>query len=210
MAVATQGDPSPLRVYASSVSGIVGVNYRKSSVDVMRELRRQRSGLERPTRERMVAEETFWALVGLIKDNYSEPTAKHIDTIKSFVGEDKPDSWYQKLYRSVSSSVGTAVHEEQSKETAGRECRLSDQVLLVGRVDLIEGDRVVELKTTKKFEEVREDAKIQLFCYMKIFGLRRGTVRQVCGTETLDTEIEWDEAYWTALERLILAFTEFV
>ena len=82
--------------------------------------------------------------------------------------------------------------------------------MLVGRVDMIEGDRVVEVKTTKKIEEVREDAKIQLFCYMKLCGLRKGVVRQVCGSETQDTEVEWDETYWNAIERLILAFVVFV
>jgi len=158
----------------------------------------------------MVPEETFWAIVGLIKDNYSETTAKHIETIKNFIGEDKPDTWYQKLYRVVRSYVGTAVHEEYTCETPIRECMLSNNVVLVGRVDLIEEDKIIELKTTKKIEDIREDAKIQLFCYMKLCGLRRGVVRQVCGTETFDTTVEWDESYWSALERLILAFTALV
>jgi CRISPR/Cas system-associated exonuclease Cas4 (RecB family) len=212
MPVVLHGDPSPLlRVFASSVSGRVGVNYRKTSADVMLELRRQRSGYVRPAKERMVPEETFWAVVGLVKDNYSQSTAQHIDAIKAFIGEDRPDVWYQKLYKVVRSSVGTAVHTELGTGVSPiRECVLSADVMLVGRVDMIEGDRVVEVKTTKKIEEVREDAKIQLFCYMKLCGLRKGVVRQVCGSDTQDTEVEWDETYWSAIERLILAFVVFV
>ena len=212
MPTVLQGDPlPPLRVFASSVSGIVGVNYRKTSADVMLELRRQRSGYVRPAKERMVCEETFWAVVGLVKDNYTQSTGQHIDAIKTFIGEDRPDVWYRKLYKVVRSSVGVAVHSELGAETSPiRECMLSEGVVLVGRVDMVEGDQVVEVKSTKKFEELREDAKIQLFCYMKLCGLRKGVVRQVCGSETQDTEVEWDETYWSAIERLILAFVVFV
>jgi hypothetical protein len=45
---------------------------------------------------------------------------------------------------------------------------------------------------------------------MKLSKLKKGIVRQVCGTETKDISIVWDSSYWKRIEKLILAFVEFV
>jgi hypothetical protein len=105
------------------------------------------------------------------------------------------------------------IHEELS-EGQPKEAltlQLTPTVLLVGKPDIVEDDRVIELKTRKEFvESIPEREKVQLFCYLKLTNKQKGVLREVVGTETKDTEYEWDEDYWKKIEKTTLAMLEWI
>lgn len=204
----------PLRLSATSVVSLLGFNYRDSPAHALASLRRQR--LNVPPKERtnqFVTTQVYWTLVGLIRDNYTQTTEQHIDTIKNYLEEEHPDSWYAKLYSCVRTSVGGVIHEEMctNQPTTVRELLLTPEIMLVGKPDIVENDTVIEIKTCKSFaEKLQEGNKVQVFCYMKILGLQRGILREVMGTETKDTPIEWDDTYWDKIQRTVFVLLEWL
>lgn len=212
--------PTPLRLTATAVTGLVGANSRVHSSSVLSELRRQR----RPnipsepvpaqgSRNKYVDRDVYLTLVGMIRDNYSQTSEQHIDAIKEFLAEEHPHGWYVKLYRCICSSVGSVIHEELSvgEPKEALTLLLMPNVLLVGKPDIVEDTRIVELKTRKAFlDMVPEAEKVQVFCYMKLTGKTHGVLRQVVGEQTKDTLIEWDEAYWSRIYRTVEILLEWL
>ena len=212
--------PTPLRQSATSVTGLVGVNSRVHASSVLSELRRQRNP-KLPTdtvpesggKNKYVDRDVYWTLVGMIRDNYSQTSEQHIDAIKEYLTEKHPHDWYAKLYRAICSTVGSVIHEELSvgEPKEALTMQLMPGILLVGKPDIVEGNRVIELKTRKAFlDTVPEAERVQVFCYMKLTGKKLAVLRQVVGSETCDTEIEWDEAYWSRIYRSVEILLEWL
>ena len=212
--------PTPLRLSATSVTGLGGVNSRLHASTVLSELRKQRNPRvpaetvsETSGRNKYVERDVYWTLVGMIRDNYSHTSEQHIDAIRDYLGEEHPNSWYVKLYRAICSTVGSVIHEELSvgEPKEALTIPLMHNVLLVGKPDIVEDDRVVEIKTRKMFlDTVPEAEKVQVFCYMKLTGKKLGILRQVVGNETRDAVIEWDEAYWSRIYRSVEILLEWL
>ena len=202
--------PLPLRLTVSYLLGLIGLSRDERAHSILAYLRRQNnpkpipvtSGYEQKTSNKFVDHDVYWALVGLIKDNYSQTTEQQIDAIKSYLNEDRTHAWYSKLHRCVRSTVGSVIHQEmaegQPKESLT--FQLTPDVLLVGKPDIVESDRVIEIKTRKEFaESICEKDRVQLCCYLKLANKQKGVIREVVGTETKDTEFEWDEKYWNKI-----------
>jgi len=212
--------PTPLRLSATAITGLVGVNSRVHASTVLSELRRQRKPKlpvetvpETGGRNKYVDREVYWTLVGMIRDNYSQTSEQHIDAIKEYLSEEHPNDWYVKLYRAICSTVGSVIHEEMSvgEPKEALTMQLMPDILLVGKPDLVEHDRVIELKTRKAFlDSVPEAERVQVFCYMKLTGKKLAVLRQVVGNDTCDTEIEWDEAYWSRIYRSVEILLEWL
>lgn len=207
--------PTPLRLSATNLTGLVGVNPRIHTSSVLAELRRQRrpivpsetAPVKSSTRNKYVDHDVYLTLVGMIRDNYSQTTEQHIDAIKEYLtGEEHTQDWYSKLYRYICSTVGSIIHEEMSvgEPKAALTMPLMANVLLVGKPDLVEDAQIIELKTRKAFlDNVSESEIVQMFCYMKLTGKTRAVLRQVVGEETRDTAIEWNEEYWSRICRTV-------
>jgi hypothetical protein len=194
------------RVYVSFVSALMGVHPKRTSSEVMKELRKQRSE-EKPVIQQLLNTESYWTLVGMIKDAFEEPKSNHIDTMKTFIKEEHPDSWYEKLYTSIRSSI------EGLDKPKAIECPLTrdKSIILCGKPNIIEGKTVIDVKNTTKFSDtLTDDDKIRIHCYMKICKLKKGILREVCGTENKDTTVLWDTLYWKSIQKVILAFVQFV
>jgi len=212
--------PTPLRLSATAVTGLVGASSRVHASSVLSELRRQRTprvppetGGEAGGRNKYVERDVYWTLVGMIRDNYSQTSEQHIEAIKEYLSEKHPNDWYVKLYRAICSTVGSVIHEELSvgEPKEALTIPLLPNVLLVGRPDIVEDSRVIELKTRKVFlDSVPEAERVQVFCYMKLTGKKSGVLRQVVGEETRDTAIEWDEAYWSRIFRTVEILLEWL
>jgi hypothetical protein len=190
--------------------GLIGLSRDQHAHSVLAYLRRQRTpnltlitpGYEEKTSNKFVDNDVYWTLVGLIKDNYSQTTEQQIDAIKSYLNEDRTHAWYSKLYRCVRATVEVSIHQEmtEGRPKESLTYQLTPGVLLVGRPDIVEVDRVIEIKTRKEFaESICEKDKVQLYCYLKLANKQKGTLREVVGTETKDTEFEWDEKYWNKI-----------
>ena len=97
---ATNISPPVARVYVSFVSALMGVHPKRTSSEVMKELRKQRSE-EKPVIQQLLNTESYWTLVGMIKDAFEEPKSNHIDTMKTFIKEEAflPPSLAQYVYR---------------------------------------------------------------------------------------------------------------
>jgi hypothetical protein len=212
--------PTPLRLSATSVTGLVGASPRVHASSVLSELRRQRIPKihdepvpEKGRGNRFVDRDVYLTLVGMIRDNYSQTSEQHIEAIKEFLEEEHPHDWYVKLYRCICSSVGSVIHEELSvgEPKEALTLILMPNVLLVGKPDIVEEDLVIELKTRKAFLDTTLEAeKVQVFCYMKLTGKLHSVLRQVVGEETRDTVIEWDEMYWNRIYRTIEIMLEWL
>jgi hypothetical protein len=209
----------PLRVSASSISGLLGIDPSTRSSYILTKLRNQLHPkpdnivVERPSKNKLVDNDVYWTLVGMIKDNYSLTREKHIEAIKEYIGEKHTETWYSKLYQCICSTIGYVVHERLIDEpiVEALTFQLTPTVLLVGKPDIIEDDRVIEIKNRKTFFDViPEKEKVQLTCYLKLTNKTLGILREVVGTETKDTIIELDEEYWKKIERTVLAFLEWV
>jgi len=212
--------PTPLRLSATAVTGLVGSNFRVHAVSVLSELRRQRRppiptdmGTGKTSKNKYVDRDVYWALVGMIRENYSQTTEQHIDAIKDYIAEEHPHDWYAKLYRCICGTIGSVIHEEltMSEPKEALTMLLMPDVLLVGKPDLVEDDQVIEIKTRKVFlDSVPEAERVQVFCYMKLTGKNRGVLRQVVGNETRDAVIEWDEVYWDRIYRTVKILLEWI
>lgn len=199
--------PPAARLFVSYVPALMGFHSKRGTNDVLKELRRQQTTELKPLSNQLVDTETYWTLVGMIKDKFEEPKAFHIDLLKSFIKDEHPESWYEKLYNSIRISI---TNSEKPKAV---ECYLGKKkgVVLCGKPDIIEGKTIIDIQKVSKFvDEIDEATRVQMHCYMKLSKLKKGIVRQVCGTETKDNPIVWDSSYWKRIEKLILAFVEFV
>lgn len=196
-----------LRVMASSVSAILGLNRSKSSYEVMMELRRQKNGDTKIFGHSMLDYDTYWVAVGLIRDNYSQTTEQHISALKDLLNTGNSDVWYTKLYRTIQGRIGVMEHENfnEGKEKT-YECELFSGVLLVGRPDLVRDDYVYELKTRREFTGPSDADRIQLHCYMKLTGKHKGILLETTRTERTETIIEWNDELWNRIEACIRAF----
>jgi hypothetical protein len=169
--------------------------------------------VEDSSRNKFVEKDVYWTLVGMIRDSYSHTTDQHIDAIKEFINEDRTDDWYSKLYKCVRRTVGSVIHEDMTvgESTAVLTIPLLPNVLLVGKPDIVEEDRVIELKTRRQFvDSILESEKVQVHCYMKLTGKRHAVVREIVGDETKDTDIEWDDIYWDRIYRTIIVILEWL
>ena len=200
--------PLPLILTVTNLIGLIGLHKSNHAFSILGALRHQnKPKIEEPivqkTSNKLVDNDVYWALVGLIKDNYIQTCEQHIEAIKAYLNEEHTQFWYSKLYKCLCSTVGTLIHEEMS-EGQPKEAltlQLTPTVLLVGKPDIVEDDHVIELKTRKEFvESIPEREKVQLFCYLKLTNKQKGVLREVVGTETKDTEYEWDEDYWKKIE----------
>jgi hypothetical protein len=227
MTDAVANTPLPLRLSVTNLIALIGLHKSTHAYSILASLRRQNNPkteepivqnnakIEEPivqkTSNKFVDHDVYWALVGLIKDNYVQTYEQHIEAIKEYLNEEHTQFWYSKLYKCLCSTVGTMIHEEMSEgqPKASLTLQLTPTVLLVGKPDIVEDDRVIELKTRKEFvESIPEREKVQLFCYLKLTNLKKGVLREVVGTETKDTDYEWDEDYWKKIERTTLAMLE--
>jgi hypothetical protein len=198
--------PPAARIYVSSVSALMGVHPKRTANDVVKEIRRQRNS-EQSTTTQMLSKTAYWALVGMIKDVFQEPKSTHLDTIRAFVNEEHPDSWYEKLYGSLRVSIAGLDNQKTLEYPLTRD----KSIILCGKPDIIDGKTIIDIKRTTKFDDtLKEDDKIRLYCYMKICKLKTGILREVNGIETRDTVIEWDILYWRKIHKLIVAFVDFL
>lgn len=188
-----------MRVFVSYVPIMMGLSAKRTLKDVLDELRKQ--GKDTP-RSHLVEPETYWTLVGLIKDAYSQPRKYHLEFLKNYFTETQPEAWYEKLYDAIKSSIA------RSERPKTQEMTISKDVVLCGKPFAIENDAVVHLVRCKKIQGMQPDVKIMLLCYMKLCGLEKGILREVCGTETQDTPQEWDPDAWERIKRGILATLE--
>ena len=209
--------PLPLRWTVTNLIGLIGLHNYNNSFSILASLRRQNNpktvNYIQKTTNNFVDCDIYWVLVGLIKDNYTQTSEQHIEAIKTYLNEIHPMSWYSKLYKCLRTTVGSVIHEEmtegQSKEPLI--LQLTSNVLLVGKPDIVEHDRVIEVKTRKDFmESIPEKEKVQLFCYLKLSNKQKGVLREVVGTEMKDTHFEWNEDYWKKIERTVLAMLEWI
>lgn len=211
--------PLPLYISVTSVTGLVGVNPRLHSTSVLASLRRQIAPKtqdpttnEQTNTNKFVERDVYWALVGMIRDNYTQTTEQHIEAIKDYLGEEHSDLWYSKLYNAIRSTIGTVIHGEmgeQPKESL--KCPILPNVILSGKPDIVEEDHIVELKTRKAFlEGIPEYEKVQIFCYMKLANKPRAILREVVKEETKDHSLEWDDVYWDRIVRTICVMIEWI
>jgi hypothetical protein len=206
MSGSAMNDPLPpaARMFISSVPALMGYHSKKTTQDVLKEIRKQRT--EPPTIAQLVDSDTYWTLVGMMKDKFTEPKPFHIDLIKTFIKESHPDSWFEKLYTSICTSIGNEDKIKTLEATLGRK----KDVILCGKPDIIEGKTVIMTRKVAKFDEegLRNEHKVLLHSYMKVCKLKKSILREVCGTETRDTAVQWNSSYWKKIEKLILAFIE--
>lgn len=197
--------PPAARIYVSSVSALVGVHPKRTANDVLKDIKRQRT--EQSVKTQMLNTDDYWTLVGMIKDIFQDTKLTHIETIKAFVKQDHPDSWYDKLYDSIRNSIIALDNAKTLEKYITR----NKQILLCGKPDIIEGNTIIDIKRTTKFDEtIKDDDKIRLHCYMKISNVKKAILRQVYGTEHTDIHIDWDTKYWKKIHTLIVAFCEFL
>ena len=201
----TPHPPAP-RLFVSSVPALMGYHSKKTTQEVLKEIRKQRTDTR--TTSQMVDSDMYWTLVGMIKDKFTEPKPFHIDLIKSFVKDTHPDSWFDKLYTSI---CGSIAGEDKSKTLETHLGRKKD-IILCGKPEIIEGKCVIMTRKVTKFEDnpLRNEYKVLLFCYMKLCKLKHSVLREVCGTETRDTTVMWDSSYWKKIETLIRSFAQFI
>jgi hypothetical protein len=206
MSGSPMNDPHPpaARMFISSVPALMGYHAKKTTQDVLKEVRKQRSATT--TTVQLVDSDTYWTLVGMIKDKFTEPKPFHLDLIKTFVKDSHPESWFEKLYISICTSIGNEDKIKTLEATLGRK----KDVILCGKPDIIEGKTVIMTRKVPKFDEdgLRNEQKVLLHCYMKVCKLKKSILREVCGTETRDTTVQWNSAYWKKIEKLILAFID--
>ncbi len=210
--------PLPLRLTVTNLIALIGLHKSTHAYSILGSLRRQNNPkIEEPivqkTSNKFVDHDVYWALVGMIKDNYTQTSEQHIEAIKAYLNEERTQFWYANLYKSICRTVGSMIHEEMS-EGQPKEAltlQLTPTVLLVGKPDIVEDDHVIELKTRKEFvESIPEREKVQLFCYLKLTNKQKGVLREVVGTETKDTKYEWNEDYWKKIEKTTLAMLEWI
>jgi hypothetical protein len=200
--------PSPpaARLFVSYVPTLMGFPSKKTTQDVLKEIRKQQTS-DTKTSNQMIDTDTYWTIVGIIKDKFEEPKALHIDLLKSFIKDAHPDSWFDKLYDSMRVSISNIDKPKTIEFSLGKK----DNVILCGKPDIIDGKTVIDIRKVTKFEETLcESFIVQIHCYMKITNLKQGIVRQICGTEHKDTIVKWNTIYWKKIERLVLAFIEFI
>jgi hypothetical protein len=194
--------PPAARIYVSSVSALVGVHPKRTANDVLKDIKRQRT--QQPAITQMIPSDTYWTLVGMIKDVFEDTKAKHIETIKTFIKEVHPDSWYDKLYESIR---GSSIEKSKTLE---KYITRDKRIILCGKPDIIEGKTLIDIKKTTSFDGLKEDDKIRIYCYMKIAKLNKAIFREVINTEHKDTLIDWDYAYWKKIHNIIVAFCNFL
>ena len=198
--------PPAARIYVSSVSALMGVHPKRTSNDVAKEIRRQRTGEQRTTTQ-MLGTTSYWTLVGMIKEVFQEPKSTHIETIKVFINEEHPESWYEKLYASLRVSIAGLDNQKTIEYSLTRD----KSIILCGKPDIIDGKTIIDVKKTNKFDDVlKDDDKIRIYCYMKLCKLKKGIIREVNGIEIRDTEIAWDIIYWKKIHKLIVAFVDLI
>jgi hypothetical protein len=187
-----------MRVFVSYVPIMMGLSAKRTLKDVLDELRKQEKN-EEPQKDQCVDPDTYWALVGLIMDAYSQPRKVHIDFLHNYFAETHPEAWYEKLYEAITTSIA------RSERPKTQEVIISPNVILCGKPFAIEGDKVIHVVRSKQFQGMQEDIKVMLMCYMKICGVKNGILREVCGTETQDILQGWDSKAWANIKRAILA-----
>jgi hypothetical protein len=180
---------------------MMGLSAKRTLKDVLDELRKQGKPEETHTNN-LVDPDTYWTLVGLIKDAYSQPRKYHIEFLHNYFVETHPEAWYEKIYDAIRTSIA------RSERPKTQEVIISPNVILCGKPFAIEGDKVVHVVRCKKFQGMQEDTKVALLCYMKICGVKKGILREVCDTETQDILQEWDSEAWGKINRAILATLE--
>ena len=194
--------PPAARVFVSSVSALVGVHPKRTANDVRKDVTRR---TEQSATSNMLHADEYWTLVGMVKDVFEDTKSKHIETIKAFVKDDHPDSWYDKLYDSIRGSIAGL----DKPKTIEKYITKNKQIVLCGKPDIIEGNTVIDIKRTTKFDEMKEDDRIRIHCYMKLTNLKHAILREVSGTEHRDTHVAWDSKYWKKIHTLIVAFCAF-
>lgn len=175
---------------------MMGLSAKRTLKDVLDELRQQGKC---NTKSQLVDTDTYWTLVGLIKDAYSQPRKYHLELLHNYLAEKHPESWYEKLYDAIKTSIA------RSERPKTQEVAISEDVILCGKPFAVEEGAVVHLLRCKKFEGMQNDLKILLLCYMELCGVKKGILREVCGTETRDTLQEWDPEAWEKIKQAILA-----
>lgn len=184
-----------MRVYVSYVPIMMGLSAKRTLKDILDELRKQ----DNEHKPQLVEPDTYWTLVGLIKDAFSQPRKYHIEFLRNYFAEKHPEAWYEKLYEAIKMSIA------RMERPATQEIMISPDVILCGKPFAIEGDKVVHLVRCKKFQGMQKDVKVALLCYMKICGVKKGILREVCGTESQDTLQEWDAEAWEKINQAVLA-----
>jgi hypothetical protein len=186
----------------------MGFPSKKSTQDVLKEIRKQRtSEVKSNITNQMIDTDTYWTIVGMIKDKFDEPKHLHIELLKSFIKETHTDSWFDKLYDSMRISLSNIDKPKTIEYAIGKK----NTVILCGKPDIVDAKTVIDIRKVAKFDEILcESLLVQLHCYMKITNLKHAIVRQVCGTEHRDFTLKWDSKYWKKIERIILAFIDFI
>jgi hypothetical protein len=200
--------PPAARLFVSYVPTLMGFPSKKSTQDVLKEIRKQQTNVTKTTtNNQMIDTDTYWTIVGIIKDKFEEPKALHIDLLKTFIKDAHPDSWFDKLYDSMRISISNIDKPKTIEFPLGKK----NNVILCGKPDIINGKTVIDIRNVTKFEETLcESLIVKLHCYMKITNLKQGIVRQICGTEHKDTIVKWNAKYWKKIERLVLAMLEWI
>lgn len=211
-AAANHPTPPLIRISASQVPQLMGLSYNRSTYDILRVLRTRMKGEIAEEKPSMVSSEDYWALVGLVRDNYTQTHSQHITMIKEYLNRDEPDYWYTKLHGVIWRAVGSTIHEDLlAPQIKSFEVYLTPNVVLSGRPDEIDekGQTIVELKTRKKDEFLESDT-VQLYCYMKLTGYKNGILRVKTPDMVVERMHKWDEEYWKKIERTMLTILEWV
>ena len=102
------------------------------------------------------------------------------------------------------------VHTEniQENNTELKRYRISDNILIVGRIDGLLNNHLIEIKRRVRPIQPKQPIppydKIQCFCYMKMTGQEQITLKELGSKQTSrDTVIDWEAAEWKRIEEKI-------
>jgi hypothetical protein len=177
----------------------MGLSTKRSLKYVLDELRRQDIHEERPVKHQLVDSDTYWTIVGLVQDSFSQPKKYHIELLHNYFTEKHTNAWYEKLYDSIKTSIAV------SEKPKTHEIAVGHGVILCGKPFMVEGDTVIHLVRSNTFQGMQAEHKVMLICYMKLCNVKKGIFREACGIETNDTHVEWDSQIWKQVRGAIVS-----
>lgn len=110
----------------------------------------------------------------------------------------------------LQTKLGQKVDERNSKYYIYHIPRLGFPARIVGKLDgttkLADGDAITEIKTRRrKWPTVPKYDIIQLRCYMKLTGIKKGILHEEFPDKTSrTTNIEWSDSEWARIEKSLI------
>lgn len=163
------------------------------------------------------------AVVESIKNN---PTQSVETVMNTFKAEIKQSPMVAEVCRSINkirgtmletqstdnlqTKLGKKVDERNSKYYVYHIPHLSFGARIIGKLDgttkLADGDAITEIKTRRrKWPSVPKYDIVQLRCYMKLTGIKKGILHEEFPDKTSrTTNIEWSDSEWNRIEKSLI------